>query len=308
MSAIRSLLSKIIDYAGLFPPASLPLPETLKTFRHHLAEPVSWILGKIVVPSGALPQINGELLSQFDHFPVTIIATRTVNHGQWLEALRKDLIQAKSFAANRPQVVVESFEVVLPEEIDSAAALVDLLKATSLILEDHPAYFEIPSGPQFDDRFALVGRCLAEFGNRAWGLKLRTGGTRPEQFPAPRTVADAILVSRQAQVPIKFTAGLHHPIRRWDEGLQTEMHGFVNVFLGALLTHVHSLSVDSLIEILEEQDPARFWFRETKSGWNDLELSREMIEKFRQTITSFGSCSVDEPREDLEELGWFALA
>jgi hypothetical protein len=307
VSAIRSLLSKIIDYAGLFPPASLTLTETLQTFRRLSRESIGWMIGKIVLPSNVLSRIDGEILDQFDRFPVTIVSTNVANRDLWLETLRTDLAQVKPFAVAHRQVVVEAFEVVLPGELDSTA-LGELLKSTYSILESYPVYFEIPSGPRFDYRFALAGDSLGEFGNSVWGLKLRTGGINREQFPSSRTIADAILVSQHAQIPIKFTAGLHHPIRRWDETLQTEMQGFINVFLGAFLAQAYHLSADSLIRVLEEKDPARFWFRDTSAGWNDLEVARDTIKKFRGSVPSFGSCSVDEPREGLEKLGWIPLA
>jgi hypothetical protein len=306
MSAIRALLSKIIDYAGLFPPSSLSLSETLRNFRRYLDGPTNWLVGKIVLPSALLTKIDATQLDQFTNLPVTIVARQVMARQSWLTALGDDVLKARSFATDRPQVAMGAFEVLLPEDVECRTGLMELLKSASSILETHPTYFEVPAGPRFNDRLALLGDCLSGLENRSWGLKLRTGGTKPEQFPPLNTVARAILLSRSARIPLKFTAGLHHPIRHWDEGLQTAMHGFINVLLGGILAHAHKLSSVELTKILEEQDPTRFWFHETDLGWGGLTVSVKATEEFRQSITGFGSCSVEEPWDDLQALGWTA--
>jgi hypothetical protein len=53
-ASLRALLAHLIDYAGLFPPASLSLAETAAKYTSHLASPESWILNRIVLPTTEL--------------------------------------------------------------------------------------------------------------------------------------------------------------------------------------------------------------------------------------------------------------
>ncbi|HNB52400.1 MAG TPA: hypothetical protein PK530_10675 [Anaerolineales bacterium] len=57
-------------------------------------------------------------------------------------------------------------------------------------------------------------------------------------------------------------------------------------------------------EILEEEDAAGFEFTATEVGWRGQRVSLAEVEKVRhEGILSFGSCSFEEPKEDLERLG-----
>ena len=53
-ASLKALLAKLIDYAGLYPPAALPLDRTLANYRGYLASPDSWILNRLVLPSSLL--------------------------------------------------------------------------------------------------------------------------------------------------------------------------------------------------------------------------------------------------------------
>ena len=54
--------------------------------------------------------------------------------------------------------------------------------------------------------------------------------------------------------------------------------------------------------ILEDEDPASFVFDEVGFAWKDLRVATSEVLQARQQILSFGSCSFDEPREDLRAL------
>lgn len=50
-ASLRALLSHLIDYAGLYPPAALELPAVADRYRAYRASPDEWILNRIVLPS-----------------------------------------------------------------------------------------------------------------------------------------------------------------------------------------------------------------------------------------------------------------
>src|ERR1700678_1847305 len=47
---LKALLTHLIDYAGLYPPAALPLRIVLERYRGFLASPDAWILNRLVLP------------------------------------------------------------------------------------------------------------------------------------------------------------------------------------------------------------------------------------------------------------------
>lgn len=52
---LKALLSNLIDYAGLYPPASLPLEIVVERYGCFVASPDGWILNRLVLPAAKLP-------------------------------------------------------------------------------------------------------------------------------------------------------------------------------------------------------------------------------------------------------------
>jgi hypothetical protein len=136
------------------------------------------------------------------------------------------------------------------------------------------------------------------------GFKLRCGGVNAAAFPSCEQVAFVIAACRDAKVPLKFTAGLHHPVRHFNAGVQTHMHGFLNVFVAGVLAHARGLSEEQLRPILGEEDAKEFAFDDAGLRWKDWQATTDEIAAARRIVTSFGSCRFDEPRNDLRALGW----
>jgi hypothetical protein len=81
------------------------------------------------------------------------------------------------------------------------------------------------------------------------------------------------------------------------------VHGFLNLFAASSLAFVHDLPVTQLREIVAEVDPAAFVVEEDALRWRDLEASAEQIAASRERLlTTFGSCSFQDPRDDLREI------
>lgn len=58
MSAIRALLSDLIDYAGLFPPAGLDMGSAVQNYSAYKNGEYSWALGRFVVPATRLDELG----------------------------------------------------------------------------------------------------------------------------------------------------------------------------------------------------------------------------------------------------------
>src|SRR5579859_2639421 len=56
-ASLRALLSNVIDYAGLFPPAALPLDQALGNYARYRQGPDAWMLGRFVIAATALGQL-----------------------------------------------------------------------------------------------------------------------------------------------------------------------------------------------------------------------------------------------------------
>jgi hypothetical protein len=302
MKAIRYMLDQAIDYAGMYPPASLSLDEALESYWRHQSGSEAWMVKRMVLPVDALSKANSDGLDSGRELRFAMIPRRA--SGDWLVNLRTDVAALNEFLQKHQTAVADVLEILLPA-VSNTGELDKLLRSATAELVGRAAFFEVATGPDFLGRFEGVAEAVAGFSGHNWGLKLRTGGTAADLYPAPSVVARALVTARDHGVPIKFTAGLHHPIRHWNKSVGTRMHGFINILMAGLLAHHHGLSPERVESILEEEEPSNFSFTEQTADWRDLALPIEAIPRWRERVVSFGSCSVNEPREDLEQFGWW---
>jgi hypothetical protein len=54
---LKALLRNLIDYAGLYPPASLPLEIVVERYGCFRASPDGWILNRLILPAAKLPNV-----------------------------------------------------------------------------------------------------------------------------------------------------------------------------------------------------------------------------------------------------------
>jgi hypothetical protein len=135
------------------------------------------------------------------------------------------------------------------------------------------------------------------------GIKLRTGGVAADAFPSARQVAVVLAGCRERDLALKFTAGLHHPVRMYRDEVKTIMHGFLNVFVAGLLLHAHKLDAETAEQIVADDHPDHFVFTEEGLGWHELVVPIGLVHDLRgRALVSYGSCSFDEPREELKQL------
>ena len=298
-ASLRALLENAIDYAGMFPPCSLDLEPSLNNQAQYVRSADAWMLNAFVLPVGQFDAAK-RILSDFDPLHplrVSALGPRTENAAAFGEMFEKTAAAIRSLAAHNVDLIsVDQLEMFLPEDVD-----LDLLKEAHSMIGDLPAFWEAPA-----ERAARTIALLAEFNSDAdtptFGYKLRTGGVTPDAFPTSAEIAKALVVPLTHQVPIKFTAGLHHPIRQFRDEGKTEMHGFLNVLGAGVLSAEHHWDEAQTVDLLEDQTAKSFEFHDTVFAWRDWEITLDRIKARRKFVTSFGSCSFDEPREDLRAL------
>ena len=153
-----------------------------------------------------------------------------------------------------------------------------------------------------DDHLEPTMAALAAAGA---GAKLRCGGVTADTFPAPEQVARFIVAARDAGVPAKFTAGLHHPVRHFSDDVQTEMHGFLNLYIGGMLAHTAGFGWQELTGIIADQSPDAFALTGVGVEWRGRLVRSEDAARLRENaLLGQGSCSFVEPVADLRDMGW----
>ena len=126
-------------------------------------------------------------------------------------------------------------------------------------------------------------------------LKFRTGGVEADLHPTASTLAAWIDAALDRETPFKCTAGLHRAVRHTSsEGF--EQHGFLNVLV-ATRHAFDGAAHDDVVALLERRDGTAL---ATES--HDLDLAGA-----RRWFTSYGSCSVLEPLDDLITLGLITI-
>jgi len=296
-TATTVLLRELIDYAGLFPPASLPMPQSVANYETYLRSESNWILGRFIVPVARLDEFE---------YAFATLPTRAPEKGlqMRLSALLDSDVEADidrinefnaraAFKEAVKRAVVESVEV----KVANAA---DIKRLAAVIPSELATYFEIPlSGGEEE--------CIAAAAESGRCAKIRTGGETADKFPESENVIEFMCQCAAANVSFKATAGLHHPLRSVHrltyrpESASGMMHGFINVFLAAAFLRA-GMAANLAVQLLEEQSPQVFCFTPEVVSWREHKLTRVEIAATRQNAISFGSCSFTEPVDDLKSL------
>ncbi len=313
--ALNALMLHLIDYAGMFPPARQSLAQAFDDYNRFRLDADAWMLGRFIVSAADLPELGVTAGERFRAvarpIPLSVLSALGADAD---DAMRK--LQEAADAINtlerqhKPGVDVQMIEMRLPDLPDQAAYNRLMVRAIDHIALDEPLVmaFEIARDERWEDRVRMIVTAIAEHNartDRRDAFKVRTGGTEAAAFPSAEQLALAVVVCRDAAVPFKATAGLHHPFYHKDETLGVRQQGFINLFAAGVLAHVHSLSWVQTETVLVDKDPANFRFDAEGFTWGDFRVTLAQIKVARQQFAlSYGSCSFDEPRDDLRALGW----
>lgn len=284
MNAFSSFMTGIIDYAGLFPPAKLDMAPAVQHYNAYRDDDDAWMLATFVCPASRLDEFleaSNDMLDAEDPWPLSVLVGEDVAGGL---RLIYDALEKSNGGIEVPMIEAKASRL---EHID------DALRA---LPDEVIAFFEI------DHRTDPRG-LIAALAGTAHAAKIRTGGVTADLFPTTDEIVRFMLACRDAEVPFKATAGLHHPVRHHDASVNCTMHGFLNVFGAAAAIWTGDAGSAEAGEILNLEDAAAFSFDGDAFRINDLAFSSDAIEDMRDWARSFGSCSFEEPREDLFALG-----
>ncbi|MCW5946084.1 MAG: hypothetical protein KIT74_03560 [Fimbriimonadales bacterium] len=300
--SLRLLLTGIIDYAGIYPPAQLPFEESLRNYVDYADSPFHWLVGSFVCPVDKLAELKSREheYAQLESLPIALIGRGGSSPEELLSHCNEDF---EVFDALRSsQCEARSYEFRIPANLAAAESLGEALKRATAGCPASKVFCEIPiielSRDQIDSAIRSVSITKRSF------VKFRLGGVNAQAFPDTETLAGAIESAASADISVKFTAGLHHPFYHIDKVLDVRMHGFLNVFCAAVLAKAHGLESQTIEAILMETDRAEFCFDDDGMKVGNIEANIAQIESGRAFAVGFGSCSVMEPVEDLQNLSY----
>jgi hypothetical protein len=297
LKAIAALLDELVDYAGLFPPASEDMRHALESYGSYLESPDKSALGRFIVPLRRLKELEGagtDLFPRKQHsepWRLSVLVADDV-HTAGEEMLKFNRHHSSGSRAGHVVIDVAELKASTTAEIDSQR---DELPRSFI------SYFEIPTK---GDVSPLI-KALARLGSRA---KIRTGGVTPEAFPPAEEIIDFMSACRREGVPFKATAGLHHPVRgsyrlTYEPDAPTgKMYGFLNLFTAATVVYMGEPG-DTALALLQEEDPLAFSFTDDAIVWRDKRIDVDQLKAARANFAiSFGSCSFREPVDEIESL------
>lgn len=283
MSAMDSLVSGLIDYAGLYPPAALGMCRAVRNYLSYEKGKRAASLGRFIVDLNRLAELGDEADESLREFRLSVIAP--VNDELDNLRLRLD--------AGFP---IDAVEV----KADRTTEIERIRKCIPVNLK---IYFEVPAHGGSRDLLDAIAAAGA-------GAKVRMGGVVAESFPLTATVADLLKALADRHIPFKATAGLHHPVRSRHPFTSAAdspggtMHGFINLCCAAALIHFGGDKREAEL-LLNEEDPDAWEVTPEAIGWGSFKWNGEQLSEVRQQfLISFGSCSFAEPVHDLETLGW----
>jgi hypothetical protein len=292
--ALRVMLRGIVDYAGLFPPASLDMRSAASEYAEHRNGPDAWALGRFVLPAARLEEFESVA-----HGMLPIEGARSWALSALLGSdLQEDINRIEHFNerhsdARSGAVLVDTVEL----KTHSAR---DVAHASELLDRRFDTYMEIPPDHAIDDLVDAISRTTAK-------AKIRTGGVTPDAFPSSRQVTRFLAACIAKGVSFKATAGLHHPWRAEypltyaSDAPRGAMFGFLNVLLAAAVLR-SGLGEELATRALEERERHATTFGPDGIRWRGHVLSVRALEGARESLVSFGSCSFREPMTDLRAM------
>ncbi len=264
-NASEVVLSSLIDYAGMYPPESLGLEDALASYLRHRHTRHQWMLGVFLCPSSKLHDLEWMLGGE----PVPV--------GVVIDQHLAEAIDAIS---------ISGLEIRQLETRDTSIA-----GSLDRIDPGHALWLEADAKVVLDIAVESPGRRI--------GVKVRCGGASQSDFPSTQILAEAMHATFACGLPLKATAGLHHPWRHFWPELGVWRHGFLNLVAAATALVLNG-DRDDATEMLE--------CREGRLGRGGLQVGKREftvseVRSARTFLRSYGSCSFDEPVADLVAMG-----
>jgi hypothetical protein len=279
--ASTPLTRALIDDAAIFPPGNAALSDAVREHRHHRAARYGAAVGPLLVrlsDAGALTA----LLADDTELSVGLVCPADAS---------PDDVHRAIADVQRDGGAVRAIE----QPTHPGSHLAELVA----VGRTHGAlvWAEVPQACTLDGTLDDRLDDVRAAGARA---KYRTGGVRPEAFPAEKQLARFLLACIERRLPFKLTAGLHHAVRHTaggagEGGSDLEQHGLLNV-VNAVAAAQDGADAQAIVELLADRNAGRV-------AAAVAALDDSATRRVRDAFASFGCCGVTDPLSDLVTLG-----
>jgi hypothetical protein len=295
---VRTAFEGLIDYAGLFPPAMLDMASALAEYDECRSGAHAWMLGKFIVPASRIPELL-EIYRGSTVLPLSVIVDAGSDARAWFSAADTVFGSIANVASDETRVGVEALEVPLPPLLSERDTYEATIGQCMMLAEKHglrklPIYVEVPRDRRFTQ---LLDNTLAALTRYGLHGKIRCGGVTPEAYPSPEELAAYVSADGIHGRGFKATAGLHHPVRHFNEQAGVTMHGFLNVLFAVALAATRD--AQQLTAVIEDTNPEHFRFEDEGLQYAGEVLTLRDLEIAREHFVAYGSCSFSEPADDL---------
>jgi hypothetical protein len=275
LNSVPPLLVGLLDDAAMFPPRGASVGEALAGHRELRTAWYAALVGPLLVPADEVGPLWVRLRSAApddEKLAIGLVGPLTVVAG--------------ALAAAGELVTVRHIEAPVAKRGEDPMPGV---RAFLTIAAGRAGYAEVPL--TWGLLAALDTLAEARAGGQEVAPKFRTGGLAAELFPTPVELAAVICACRDRDLPFKLTAGLHHALRHTDPETGFLHHGFLNVLAGSIAAADGAEAAD-VAEVLATTDAVPL-----------VETARSRLEQDRPLWIGYGSCSVEEPLDDMRRLG-----
>ena len=331
--SLRTFMNGLIDYAGLFPPADLPLDKAINEYFEQLKSDNSAMLSRFIIPISKLNDLDNfiPLFSDIGSLRLSVLGGGGKTDDEYLSKINQNIADINEYRKKHSDKI--QIDVIECKMATNSPSKSTMQEATTLLNENGLTHYHeftelLPVGINYstnedesswDEVIVPTVELISEM--KGAGVKLRCGGVVKEAFPSVEQVAAMIQTCVLAKAPMKFTAGLHHPIRHFADEYDEFMHGFINTFGAGIFATTFPTPKNSqekyqmfilLSHMIADQNAENFSFNNDSMSWKvrddrdtEFEIDAEKIENARKkSMMSYGSCSFQDPIDDLTQLGW----
>ncbi|NBX67364.1 MAG: hypothetical protein EBR01_00195 [Proteobacteria bacterium] len=315
-----ALLGGAIDYAGTFPPAALSLDQALARaakWRQEGKHP--WLMNKMVLPVADIKKLTSEMLYKLGAngspwlFAALGTPCQSEQASEFYKTVEWDLRELRRcrekwyYSSCRQEVI--SYETKLPNTVFAGPGAVKIYDFVSPVLERAASltsneirdfFFEVPFDGDWRVNIENASQALSDWLDEndeldlIPGIKFRTGGAF---VPSAEQLAFGVSKVTGHGLRFKATQGLHHAVTHGKD------FGFVNLFAAINFSQGYGnvdFGLKQVEACLSDSHSKNFEFHQNKLSWKEFSMTVEEIETSRRSHgAAFGSCSLDEPDEDL---------
>jgi hypothetical protein len=239
LDARDAALTGLLDDATMLPPSRSEAAAALHAHAARGRDGRGWLVGRFVVPVGALAEVHAEL----DHvdlgdrpLEVAVVLTRA-GAGMFGGTVAKDLAAVQPLLED-DRVAVRGLELAIAGRApgEELAALREAVDGAG-VPEAVDVSVEVAVGDRAPGEVVRMLQAIAAVdGGRTVRAKARFGGIGSTPAPGDTELAGFLLACAGNRVAIRIGPGLTHPVRvgRRDGG---DDHGILNVLAAAVVAY-----------------------------------------------------------------------